>query len=59
MKNKVMKKTYNTPEILICSMDSADVIATSNIMSYGGGNSGEGKPVVAEGNERGNAIWDD
>lgn len=52
-----MKTKYNTPEILICSMDNADVIATSNIT--GGKSNANGGPIKAEGDERGgNPIWD-
>jgi len=54
-----MKKTYNTPEILVCTMNEADIIATSgDKVDYQGSNKGGG-PTVAEGNSRGNAIWDD
>jgi len=53
-----MKTNYNTPEIMICSMDDADIIATSNYVPYSGSNLGG--PTAAEGNERdGNPIWDD
>lgn len=56
-----MKKTYNTPEILVCTMNEADIIATSVTPNSitGGGTNKNGGPTAAEGNSRGNAIWDD